>query len=157
MEIRTKAYALPKSIYFKECYKNIIISQWWIITILSAFIGYGIYSKAKWMIILFSVLEVIYFLFWILQLLGIQYLQQASIIFRKVFYIFSEDFIQICVSENERATVKWEQIKKIKFKKNYIVIFLEKAHIIYVPFSAIKSGLEKNIFINFMKNKKKKI
>lgn len=156
MDIRTKAYSLPKSIYFKECYKNIILSQWWLILIFNAILGCGIYYKIKWLIITCGVIEVLYFIFWIIQLIGVQYLQQASIIFKKVFYIFNENYINICISENERAMIKWDQVKKIKLKKNYAVIFLEKAHIIYVPYSSVKSGLEKNIFINLLKARQNK-
>jgi len=156
MDIRTKAYSLPKSIYLKECYKNIIFSQWWLIILFNAVLGYGIYAKIKWLIITLTIIEVLYFIFWLVQLIGVQYLQQASIIFQKVFYIFNENYINICISENERAMLKWDQVKKIKIKKNYAIIFLEKAHIIYVPYTSVKSGLEKNIFINLLKSKQNK-
>ena len=156
MDIRTKAYSLPRSIYLKECYKNIIFSQWWLIILFNAVLGYGIYAKIKWLIITLTIIEVLYFIFWLVQLIGVQYLQQASIIFQKVFYIFNENYINICISENERAMLKWDQVKKIKIKKNYAIIFLEKAHIIYVPYTSVKSGLEKNIFINLLKSKKNK-
>ena len=156
MDIRTKAYSLPRSIYLKECYKNIIFSQWWLIILFNAVLGYGIYAKIKWLIITLTIIEVLYFIFWLIQLIGVQYLQQASIIFQKVFYIFNENYINICISENERAMLKWDQVKKIKIKKNYAIIFLEKAHIIYVPYTSVKSGLEKNIFINLLKSKQNK-
>lgn len=156
MDIRTKAYSLPRSIYLKECYKNIIFSQWWLIILFNAVLGYGIYAKIKWLIITLTIIEVLYFIFWLVQLIGVQYLQQASIIFQKVFYIFNENYINICISENERAMLKWDQVKKIKIKKNYAIIFLEKAHIIYVPYTSVKSGLEKNIFINLLKSKQNK-
>ena len=139
MDIRTKAYSLPRSIYLKECYKNIIFSQWWLIILFNAVLGYGIYAKIKWLIITLTIIEVLYFIFWLVQLIGVQYLQQASIIFQKVFYIFNENYINICISENERAMLKWDQVKKIKIKKNYAIIFLEKAHIIYVPYTSVKS------------------
>lgn len=156
MDIRTKAYSLPRSIYLKECYKNIIFSQWWLIILFNTVLGYGIYAKIKWLIITLTIIEVLYFIFWFVQLIGVQYLQQASIIFQKVFYIFNENYINICISENERAMLKWDQVKKIKIKKNYAIIFLEKAHIIYVPYTSVKSGLEKNIFINLLKSKQNK-
>lgn len=156
MDIRTKAYSLPRSIYLKECYKNIIFSQLWLIILFNAVLGYGIYAKIKWLIITLTIIEVLYFIFWFVQLIGVQYLQQASIIFQKVFYIFNENYINICISENERAMLKWDQVKKIKIKKNYAIIFLEKAHIIYVPYTSVKSGLEKNIFINLLKSKQNK-
>ena len=156
MDIRTKAYSLPRSIYLKECYKNIIFSQLWLIILFNAILGYGIYAKIKWLIITLTIIEVLYFIFWFVQLIGVQYLQQASIIFQKVFYIFNENYINICISENERAMLKWDQVKKIKIKKNYAIIFLEKAHIIYVPYTSVKSGLEKNIFINLLKSKQNK-
>lgn len=156
MDIRTKAYSLPRSIYLKECYKNIIFSQLWLIILFNAVLGYGIYAKIKWLIITLTIIEVLYFIFWLVQLIGVQYLQQASIIFQKVFYIFNENYINICISENERAMLKWDQVKKIKIKKNYAIIFLEKAHIIYVPYTSVKSGLEKNIFINLLKSKQNK-
>ena len=156
MDIRTKAYSLPRSIYLKECYKNIIFSQLWLIILFNAILGYGIYAKIKWLIITLTIIEVLYFIFWFVQLIGVQYLQQASIIFQKVFYIFNENYINICISENERAMLKWDQVKKIKIKKNYAIIFLEKAHIIYVPYTSVKSKKEKNIFINLLKSKQNK-
>ena len=86
MDIRTKAYSLPRSIYLKECYKNIIFSQWWLIILFNAVLGYGIYAKIKWLIITLTIIEVLYFIFWLVQLIGVQYLQQASIILDLIEY-----------------------------------------------------------------------
>ena len=156
MEIRTKKYSIPTGVYFKECYKNIIFTQWWVIFIFNSILGYSIYAKMKWLIITISVLEVLYFLFWVINLIGIQYLPQSELIFAKVFYIFSDECIKICVTENNMAIVNWEQVKKVKNRKTYSVLFLAAAHVIYVPTSAFRSKLEKDIFLNMLKSRVKK-
>ena len=152
MEIRTKKYSVPTGIYFRECYKNIIFTQWWVIFIFNAILGYSIYVKMKWLIITISILEVLYFLFWAINLIGIQYLPQSEIIFAKVFYIFSDECIKICVTDNNMAIINWDQVKKVKFRSSYTVLFLATAHIIYVPVSAFRSKLERDIFINILKS-----
>ena len=152
MEIRTKRYSIPGGLYFRECFKNIIFTQLWLIFIFSGFIGYGVYVKIKWLIITASILEGLYFLFWIVNLVGVQYLPQAKLIFSKVFYIFSDKNIKICVTDNNMAIISWEQIKKVKVRKNYVVLFLAKAHIIYVPFTTFRSNLEKNMFLNILRD-----
>ena len=162
MEIKTKKSAIPKGVYFCECYKEIILSQWWLLIIINTLLGYSIYSKTKWAIITVSVIEGIYFLFWVINLIGIQYLPQAKIIFSKVFYIFSDQDIKICIPNDNRinpdmAVIQWEQIIKIKQKKQAFILFLAKAHIIYLPFSIFRSPLEKDLFVNILKTKFKKL
>lgn len=153
MEIRTKKYSIPYGIYFKECYKNLILTQWWLIFIFNSILGYGIYARIRWLVIVVAVIECLYFLFWLINLVGIRYLPQAELIFSKVFYIFSGECIKICITENNMAILNWEQIKKVKVRKKYFVLFLAKAHIIYIPVLAFRSNLEKDIFLNILNEK----
>lgn len=153
MDIKTKAYSLPKNVHLKECYKDILLSQWWLILIINSLLGYCIYIKLFWAIITIPIIETLYLLFWLFNLIGIRYIPQANLIFAKVFYIFSDDCIKICLSENNMAIINWDQIKKIKVRKDYLVLFLARAHIIYIPKTAFKSNLEKNMLINTIKFK----
>ena len=156
MRIRTKTYSLPKGIFKKECYKNIFKSQWWVNILLFSGLGYGIFINSKSIWITSLVFEILYILFWILQVTGVQYMPQNALLFGKISYIFSPENIIISIDSNRGSQIEWNQIIKVKYRKDYVVLFVSKLQFLYIPFSAFRSNIEKTMFLNLLKTKLQK-
>ena len=153
MKIKTKSYVLPKNIFKKECYKDIFGSQWWINVILFSVVGYGVFIKLKSVWITALVFEIIYILFWIIQVTGIQYMPQNALLFGKISYIFSPENIILSIDSNRGSQIEWNQIIKVKYRKDYVVLFVSKIQFLYIPFSAFRSNIEKTLFLNLLRTK----
>jgi len=157
MKIKTKSYILPKGIFKKECYKNILKSQWWVNILLFSVAGYGIFINLKSLWITSLVFEILYVLFWIIQVVGVQYVPQNALLFGKISYIFSPENIILSIDANRGSQIEWKQIISVKYRKDYIVLFVSKLQFLYIPFSAFKSNIEKTMFLNLLKTKFPKV
>ena len=157
MRIKTKTYSLPKNIFKNECYKDIFKTQWWISFLNFSVLGYGIYSNMKSIWITSLVFEILYILFWVIQVNSVQYVPQNAILFEKMCYIFSPENIILSLDVNRCSQIEWKQIIKVKYRKDYVVMFVSKVQFLYVPFSAFRSNIEKTLFLNLLKTKIKSL
>ena len=98
-------------------------------------------------------IELVYILFWLIQVYSIQYHPQSSVLFDKIIYTFSPEDIFINIDATKGAQIKWDQIIKIKYRDDYVLLFLSKIQMLYVPYYAFRSPLEKNLFLNLLKKK----
>ena len=157
MKIKTKYYMLPRNIFKNECYKEIFKTQWYVNFLLLSILGYGVYINMKSVWITSLVFEILYILFWIIQVTSVQYVPQAAVLFEKLSYIFSPENITIALDNNRFSQIEWNQILKIKCRKDYIVLFVSKIQLLYIPYSCFKSNLEKTMFIALLKTKFPKV
>ena len=153
MRIRTKKYSTPKSIYKSECYREIFETQWWINVFILSIFGSGIYMNYLSVIITGITLEFVYVLFWLLQVYSIQYHPQGALLFDKLSYVFSPENIFINIDATRGAQINWDQVLKVKYRKDYVLLFLSKIQILYIPYNGFRSTLEKNLFLNLLKKK----
>jgi hypothetical protein len=72
-------------------------------------------------------------------------------------YIFSPENIILSLDVNRCSQIEWKQIIKIKYRKDYIVMFVSKIQFLYVPFSAFRSNIEKTLFLNLLRTKFKNL
>ena len=101
--------------------------------------------------------EILYILFWIIQVNSVQYVPQNAILFEKMCYIFSPENIILSLDVNRCSQIEWKQIIKVKYRKDYVVMFVSKVQFLYVPFSAFRSNIEKTLFLNLLKTKIKSL
>ena len=154
MRIVTKPYTLKKDFFIKYCYLSILKQQWYFSVLFLAGFLCGLCFKMTWLSILSVVFEVLFLVFWIVQIYGVTCLPQGKMLFEKYFYEFSEDRILLHIDAMRGAPLKWEQILKIKRYKEGFVFFLSKVQLFYIPKSIFKSEIEYNLFCSFLKKKK---
>ena len=153
MEIKTKTNILPTSLFKRECCKNIFREQWWVNILILSVLGYGVYIHMKSVWITALVFEILYLLFWFIQITTALYIPQNAILFEKFSFVFSPENITLVLSGNRRSQIEWDQVLFVKFRKDYVVMFVSKIQFLYVPFSIFRSNMEKTMFLNLIKTK----
>jgi hypothetical protein len=57
------------------------------------------------------------------------------------------------INPREGMPMKWDQIKRAEVGKDYIVLFINKAQLIYLPFKIFNTDNERKFVASVMKNK----
>ena len=110
-----------------------LASIWWFI---GAVIGLGLYV-----------------LFWWIQFYGVTQLDQGKMLFEKFSYEISSQQILMKINPREGMPLKWDQIKSAAIGKDHIVLFVNKAQIIYWPFKIFNTDNERKFVMSILKNK----
>lgn len=156
MIAKTKNYKLEKKIYIKLALQAVLKKQGWIAA-LAAFViclGYMIPGAQSiwWFIAAFIGLG-LYLLFWWIQFYGVTQLEQGKMLFEKFSYEISSQQIVMKINPREGMPMKWDQIKSAAVGKDFIVLYINKAQLIYLPFKIFNTDNERKFVVSVLKNK----
>ncbi|HMV07828.1 MAG TPA: YcxB family protein [Cyclobacteriaceae bacterium] len=157
MIVKTKNYKLEKKIYIKLALQAVLKKQGWIAA-LGAFVlclGYMIPgADTFWWFIGAGVGLGLYILFWWIQFYGVTQLEQGKMLFEKFSYEISSQQIVMKINAREGMPMKWDQIKSADIGKDYFVLFINKAQLIYLPFRIFNTDNERKFVGSVLKTKK---
>ncbi len=153
MVVRTKKYKMPQKIYIKTALLHTLRQQWWVLLIyFGLFSGYLIVPSIWWFIGP-TIALVLYILFWLIQFTGVTQLEQGKFMFEKLSYEISSQQILIKLSSKQGMPVKWENIKRAIRGKDFFVLFMSKAQLIYLPEKIFNSNHEIKFMETILKRK----
>lgn len=95
----------------------------------------------------------LYFLFWLIQFAGVTQLDQTKMLFEKLAYEISSQQILIKLNTKQGMPIKWEQIKRGWVGKKAIVLVINKAQIIHLPFKIFNTENERKFVQSILKRK----
>jgi hypothetical protein len=155
MIVKTRNYKLEKKMYISLALKNILRQQGWIALIgaLAICAGYFWIPSIWWFIGAILGLG-LYILFWWIQFFGVTQLEQGKMLFEKFSYEISSQQILMKINPREGMPMKWDQIKKAAIGKDYFVLFVNKAQLIYLPFKIFNTENERKFLTSILRNKK---
>lgn len=153
MIIRTKKYKLAPNKYIQLGINNIVREQWWIFLIALVIMSGTFLVKSIWFVLGASIGLLLYFLFWIVQFYGITYLTQNKVLFERLRYDISSQQIIIQVTTKQGIPIGWDQVKSAKQGKNYFLLVISKAHLIYWPHKIFNSTHEIKFVETILKRK----
>ena len=110
-----------------------IPSIWWII---GAVVAFGLYM-----------------LFWYIQFYGVTQLEQGKMLFEKFSYEINSQQILMKLNAREGMPLKWDQIQRANVGKDYFVLFVNKAQLIYWPFKIFNTDNERKFVGSILKTK----
>jgi hypothetical protein len=154
MIVRTKNYKLEKKIYISLALKSILKQQGWIAAV-AAFVlclGYIWVPSIWWFIGAFVGLG-LYLLFWWIQFYGVTQLEQSKMLFEKFSYEISSQQILMKINPREGMPLKWDQIQRADIGKDFFVLFVNKAQLIYWPFKIFNSENERKFVTSVLRTK----
>ncbi|HYG17696.1 MAG TPA: hypothetical protein VD816_02160 [Ohtaekwangia sp.] len=154
MIVRTKNYKLEKKIYTSLALKNILRKQGWIAA-LGAFViclGYIWIPSIWWFIAAFIGLG-LYILFWWIQFYGVTQLEQSKMLFERFSYEISSQQILMKINPREGMPLKWDQIQQASIGKDFFVLFVNKAQLIYWPFKIFNTENERKFVTSILRTK----
>jgi hypothetical protein len=154
MIVRTKNYKLEKKTYINLAFKSILAQQGWIAGVSAVAICLlYFWIPSIWWFVGAMVGLGIYLLFWYIQFYGVTQLEQGKMLFEKFTYEINSQQILMKINPREGMPLKWDQIKKADIGKDYFVLFVNKAQLIYWPFKIFNSENERKFVISILKTK----
>ncbi len=156
MIVRTKNYKLDKKTYISLALKSILKKQGWIAATaaLVLCLCYAIPGLASiwWFIGAFVGLG-LYLLFWWIQFYGVTQLDQGKMLFEKFSYEISSQQILMKINPREGMPMKWDQIKSAAIGKDFFVLYVNKAQMIYWPFKIFNTENERKFVTSILRTK----
>lgn len=156
MIAKTKNYKLEKKIYIRLALQAVLKKQGWIAALVAFLLclGYMIPgADSIWWFIGAFVGLALYILFWWIQFYGVTQLEQGKMLFEKFSYEISSQQIVMKINPREGMPMKWDQIKSAAVGKDYIVLYINKAQLIYLPFKIFNTENERKFVISILRNK----
>ena len=153
MIVKTKKYKLETGTYIKEAMVNVLIKQWWVSLIVVALCSGYLIIPNVWWFWGTAIAVILYLLFWIIQFTGVTQLEQSKILFEKLSYEISSQQVLIKLSSKQGMPIKWDQIKSAKVDKNRIVLIVNSAQMVYLPFKVFKTENERKFVETILKRK----
>lgn len=153
MIVKTKKYKLETGTYIKLALISVLKQQWWVsLIVLALCSGYFIIPNIWWFIGT-GIALVLYILFWLIQFAGVTQLEQTKMLFEKLSYEINSQQVLIKLNNKQGMPLKWDQIKKGSVGKNYILLVVNKAQLIHLPFKVFNSENERKFVESIMKRK----
>ncbi len=153
MIVKTKKYKLESSTYIKLALLSVLKHQWWVFLIaLAICLGY-IWIPNIWWFIGAGIALTLYLIFWLIQFAGVTQLEQTKMLFDKLSYEINSQQVLIKLNNKQGMPLKWDQIKRGKVGKNYLLLVVNKAQLIHLPFRVFNSENERKFVESIMKRK----
>jgi hypothetical protein len=156
MIVKTKNYKLEKKVYISVALKNILKKQGWMAGLgaLVICLGYVIpgLQSIWWFIAAFIGLG-LYLLFWWIQFYGVTQLEQGKRLFEKFVYEISSQQILMKINPREGMPIKWDQVQSAEIGKDFFVLYINKAQILYWPFRIFNTDNERKFVASILKAK----
>jgi hypothetical protein len=156
MIVKTKNYKLEKKIYIQLALKSVLQKQGWIAASIAFLLclGYAIPgAQTIWWFIGAVVGLGLYLLFWWVQFYGVTQLEQGKMLFEKFSYEISSQQILMKINPREGMPMKWDQIQRATIGKDFYVLYVNKAQLIYWPFKIFNTDNERKFVASILKSK----
>lgn len=156
MIVKTKNYKLDKQTYIRLALRSILKKQGWIAAVAAVVICLGYFipgADSIWWFIAAFVGLGLYILFWWIQFYGVTQLEQGKMLFEKFSYEINSQQILMKINPREGMPMKWDQIQSAAIGKDFFVLFVNKAQIIYLPFKIFNTDNERKFVASILKTK----
>lgn len=156
MIVRTKNYKLEKKTYIQLALRSVLKRQGWIAALVAFLLclGYAIPGAQTiwWFISAFIGLG-LYILFWWIQFYGVTQLEQGKMLFERFSYEISSQQILMKINPREGMPMKWDQIQRAAIGKDFFVLYVNKAQLIYLPFKIFNTENERKFVASILRTK----
>jgi hypothetical protein len=153
MIVKTKKYQLKTGTYIKLAMISILKKQWWVSLIVLALLsGYFVIPNIWWFIGT-GIAVILYLLFWLVQFAGVTQMEQSKILFDRLAYEINSQQVLIKISSKQGMPIQWDQIKSARVGKDHILLVVNAAQIIYLPFKVFRTDNERKFVETILKRK----
>jgi hypothetical protein len=153
MIVKTKNYRLEKKDYIRFALLGVLRQQWWVSLIFFAICALYFIVPSIWWFIGAVLAAGLYLLFWWIQFYGVTQLDQGKMMFERFSYEITSQQILMKLNAREGMPMKWDQIKRARVGKDFILLVVNKAQLIYLPFRIFNTDNERKFVLSIMKNK----
>ena len=145
---------MEKSDYIRLAFRAVLKQQWWAALIALAICAGYFWVASWWWIFAGLTAYGLFALFWWIQFYGITQLDQGKMLFERYSYEITSMQILMKLDARQGMPVKWDQIQRVVIGKDYFLLFINKAQLIYWPFKIFSTENERNFVRGVLKTKK---
>jgi hypothetical protein len=153
MMVKTKNYRLEKKTYIKFALGMVLRQQWWVSLIVLAVCACYFLAPSMWWFIGALIASGLYLLFWWIQFYGVTQLDQGKMLFERFSYEINSQQILMKLNAREGMPMKWDQIKRARVGKDFILLVINKAQLIHLPFRIFNTDNERKFVLSILKTK----
>lgn len=153
MIVRTKNYRLEKKTYIRLALASVLKQQWWVALIVLAICAGYFWVPSIWWFIGAFIGAGLYLLFWWVQFYGVTQLDQGKMLFERFSYEITSQQILMKLNAREGMPMKWDQFKRAKVGKDYILLVVNKAQLVHLPFKIFNTDNERKFVLSILKTK----
>lgn len=153
MIVKTRNFRIEKKAYIKLAMRNVLRQQWWVALIILAICSGYIWIPSFWWVASALMGTFLYLLFWWIQFYGVTHLEQGKMLFERFSYEINSQQILMKISAREGMPLKWDQVKRASLGKDYFLLVISKAQLIYLPFKIFNTDNERKFVASILKNK----
>lgn len=156
MIVKTKKVQLEKKKYIKIALLNFLYQKKHLVYALIplAILAINIFYFSWWLIVLALLTAILYVAFWAVQFTGVTMMEQNKPLFEKLTYEINSQQILMKINERQGMPIKWEMIKKVEQNNEHVLLFVDKAQFIYLPYKGFNSDNDLNFLRHILKSKK---
>jgi hypothetical protein len=154
MIVKTKKCQLDKKFYIKMSLLEIVRKQWKYFGIPIAICLLTIlYPKTVWFIVIAFLVVILYFLFWLIQFVGVSQMEQNKPLFERLTYEIDSRQIMIKLNAKQGMQLNWENIKEVRKLKDSYILYVSQAQFIHLPFSVFLNDNDLRFFDSLLRRK----
>jgi hypothetical protein len=154
MEIQTKKYQLDTQLYLKISLLKVNKKWWWAWFVPVGIFGiFALASMYWWGLGVAVTVIILYWVFWLVQFVGITQHQQTKMFFDKYFYIINSKQILMMQTKEKGMPIAWEMVKSVQKESDAYILELSIAQFLYLPFSLFKTDQDLRVMDMFLVRK----
>lgn len=154
MEIQTKKYQLDTQLYLKISLLKVNKKWWWAWFVPVGIFGiFALASMYWWGLGVAVTVIILYWVFWLVQFVGITQHQQTKMFFDKYFYIINSKQILMMQTKEKGMPIAWEMVKSVQKERDAYILELSIAQFLYLPFSLFKTDQDLRVMDMFLVRK----
>jgi hypothetical protein len=154
MEIQTKKYQLDTQLYLKISLLKVNKKWWWAWFVPAAIFGiFAVAGMIWWGLGVAITVIILYWVFWLVQFVGITQHQQTKMFFDKYFYIINSKQILMMQTKEKGMPIAWEMVKSVQKESDAYILELSIAQFLYLPFSLFKTDQDLRVMDMFLVRK----
>lgn len=156
MIVKTKKVQLEKKKYIKIALLNFLSQKKHLLYALIplAILAINIFYFSWWLVVLALLTAILYVAFWAVQFTGVTMMEQNKPLFDKLTYEINSQQILMKINERQGMPIKWDMIKKVVQNNEHVLLFVDKAQFIYLPYKGFNSENDLNFLRHILKSKK---
>jgi len=154
MKVITRNYRMDKQDYIRLAFRAALKQQWWAALIALAICACYFLAPSFWWIVAGVLAYGLFALFWYIQFYGITQLDQGKPLFERYSYEITSVQILMKLDARQGMPINWDQIQRAVIGKDYFLLFINKAQLVYWPFKIFSTENERKFVISILRNKK---
>lgn len=154
MEIQTKKYQLDTQLYLKIALLAVNRKWWWAWFVPAGIFGiFAAFGLIWWGVGVSITTIILYWLFWLVQFVGVTQHAQSKMFFDKYYYVINSRQILMMQTKEKGMPISWDLVKSVSKDKDAYILQLSLAQFLHFPYAIFKTEKDLRVMDMFLSRK----